>query len=507
MRALQQHDELAAQRHGHPAWRLLVADNAPLVLGFLDRVFLTPNVRLMPGPELIEALEDQLFAVRRGNPDAYPKTPEAYLADWSDPKNGWLRKSYPGSSDVPHYAPTSAVETAAAFVRSLGRREFLGTASRLLTVRNLLREITAGAATDPEVRLAALQRQREEIDAQIDAIRSGADRGLDDTAIRERYTQAVTTARELLGDLREVEENFRALDREVRLRATTWSGPRGEFLKTVFGSTAEIGASDQGRSWRAFWEHMLSARQQEELEELLSAIEDVPALAGTGDQFDQLLREELFAAAEDTQRIVASLSAQLRRFLDERTWTEGRRIHEVIRTTLAAALEVRDRDVRELGSRLPSMRADIALPLERPLHTPRTKHRLNSTVTTEDDDVLGADGLTDLFDISHIDLAALRAAVADTVTANGGHATLAQVIAAHPLTEGLAELVGYLQVSDDGATLHTDRRENVEWVDDSGRRRRAAVPLILFGEDPAPPTITRPVAPSPDLTTVEQGSR
>ena len=507
MTTLQQHDELAAQRRGHPAWRLLVAENAPLVLGFLDRVFLSPNVRQMAGPDLVETLEDHLFVLRRGDPDSYPKPAEAYLADWSDAKTGWLRKSYPGSSDVPHYAPTSAVETAATFVRALGRREFLGTASRLLTVRNLLREITPGAATDPEVRLAALQRQREEIDAQIDAIRSGADGGLDDTAIRERFTQAVTTARELLGDLREVEENFRALDREVRLRATTWSGPRGEFLKTVFGTAAEIGASDQGRSWRAFWEHLLSARQQEELDELLAAVRDVPALAGGGDQIEQLLREELFIAADDTQRTVASLSAQLRRFLDERTWSEGRRIHEVIRTTLAAALEVRDLDVRDLGSRLPSMRAEIALPLERPLHTPRAKQRFNSTATTEDDDI-AADALTDLFDVTHIDLAVLRVAVAETVTANGGYATLAQVIGAHPLTEGLAELVGYLQVSDDEATLHTDRRETVEWVDEEGRRRRADVPLILFGEDLAAADALAEGANRPDAPfTIEQGSR
>jgi len=227
----------------------------------------------------------------------YPKDAEAYLGDWVEKK--WLRRWYPANTDVPHYAPTSAVETAAAFAHSLSRREFLGTASRLLMVRDLLRQITAGAAADPDVRLAALQRQRAEVNEQIDALRSGTASGLDDTAIRERYAQAVATARELLGDLRQVEENFRGLDREVRRQATTWSGPRGEFLKMVFGTTAEIGASDQGRSWSAFWEHMTSHRQREELDELLAAVNDVPALAGVGDQVGQLLREELFSAAGD----------------------------------------------------------------------------------------------------------------------------------------------------------------------------------------------------------------
>jgi flagellar motility protein MotE (MotC chaperone) len=475
----QQHGELAAQRRNNAAWRLLVADNAPLILGFLDRVFLTPNVRQLPGPELVDALDDHLWALRAAEAEAYPKDAEAYLGDWVEKR--WLRRWYPANTDVPHYAPTSAVETAAAFARSLSRREFLGTASRLLTVRDLLRQITAGAATDPDVRLAALQRQRAEIDEQIDALRSGTAGGLDETAIRERYAQAVATARELLGDLREVEENFRDLDREVRRQATTWSGPRGEFLKLVFGTTAEIGASDQGRSWSAFWEHMTSQRQREELDELLAAVSNVPALADAGDQVGQLLREELFGAAGDTQRTVASLSAQLRRFLDERSWTETRRIHEAVKSALAAAMRVGDGELREAGSELPGMGADLALPLERPLYTPRVHARLDSSLAEPNDDE-PLEALVDLFDISHIDLAALRDAVAATVVSHGGHATLAQVVEARPLTEGLAELIGYLQVADDGAALLSDRREQVAWIDAEGRRRQADVPLVLFGD-------------------------
>lgn len=476
------HEDLVALRRSHPAWRLLAADHAPLVVAFCESVFLQPNVRRLPGPELVDALDDHLDALRALDPDSYPKSAWAYVSDWAEPRTGWLRKHYPAGSDIPHYEPTAAVETAAAFVRDLGPREFLGTASRLLTVRDLLRQITAGAAPDPAVRLAALQRQRSEIDAQIDAIRSGADTGLDNTGIRERYAQATSTARELLADLREVEENFRGLDRDVRRRATTWDGPRGAFLEAVFGSTAEIGASDQGRSWNAFWEHMLSAQQRDELDELLAAVAGIPALAEVADQIANLLRVDLFTAAEATQRTVASLSAQLRRFLDEQSWSEGRRIHEIIRTTLSAALGVRDGDVRGLVSELPATRADVALPLERPLYTLKTAATLDTDVTAPDGDTL-----LDLLELNHIDLTALRAAVADTVARRGGHATLGQVIADHPLTDGLAELVGYLQLPDAGALFLGDRREQVTWTDATGRVREADLPVVLFGHRDAPP--------------------
>jgi len=43
---------------------------------------------------------------------------------------------------------------------------------------------------------------------------------LDHTALKDRFQQFVAVARELLSDFREVEQNFRTLDREVRERIT-----------------------------------------------------------------------------------------------------------------------------------------------------------------------------------------------------------------------------------------------------------------------------------------------
>jgi hypothetical protein len=47
----------------------------------------------MPGPDLIEALEAYLLDLRRTQPDGYPRTAETYLAEWSDPRVGFLRKT------------------------------------------------------------------------------------------------------------------------------------------------------------------------------------------------------------------------------------------------------------------------------------------------------------------------------------------------------------------------------------------------------------------------------
>lgn len=473
------HEVLVQRRQHHPAWRLLAADNAALILGFLAESFLLPNTRSLSEPDILDALDDYLDRQRALDPDAYPKEAKAYLADWCHPTRAWLRRSFPAGSDVPLYEPTAAVETAASFCRELGPREFVGTASRLLTIRDLLRQIAAGAAADPADRVAELEKQRAEIDAQIAKIRKGEDTPMDGTAVRERYDQVTATARGLLADLRAVEAGLRELDRDVRRRATTWEGPRGAFLATVFDSADSIGQSDQGRSWRAFWEHLLSSSARAELAQLLARTAELPELEGRTGEVESVLGTELFHAAQSTQRTVASLSAQLRRFLDDQSWAETRRINALMRGVLAAALVARDED--RVGMDVNDLRAGLNLPLERPLYTPRHVGALDQSVAVAGDGE--AVDLSELLELASLDVQRLEDAVTTSVGARGGHATLGQVVTDHPLEEGLAELVAYLQVGVDHGAQSTSSREQVTWTGADGVDRAADIPLVVFTQE------------------------
>jgi hypothetical protein len=208
-------------RQRHPAWRLLRSDHAPLIASFLHRVFIAPNVREMAQIDLAEALEDELFALREQHgAEAFPKPATAYLNDWADNDKGWLRKFYPTGSDEPYFDLTPASEKAISWLESLTARSFVGTESRLLTLFELLRQMSAGSETDPQVRIAELNKRRAEIDAEIGRICTGDIPLLDDTALKDRFQQFLQLARELLTDFREVEQNFRTLDRRVRERIT-----------------------------------------------------------------------------------------------------------------------------------------------------------------------------------------------------------------------------------------------------------------------------------------------
>ena len=224
-------DEVAWLRDNSPAWRLLRADHAALVLSFLHRVFVADNVRSISATELASRLDDELYALNQAESEGggrrFPKPAKAYLDDWAAPGAGWLRKYYPDGTDEPHYDATPAVEKALQWIQSLREREFVGTESRLNVIFELLRQIVFGTEPDPAQRLAELRRQRQELDEQIGRVQAGELPMLDEVAVRDRYQQFAGTARELLADFREVEENFRKLDRQLREKIAGWRGGFG----------------------------------------------------------------------------------------------------------------------------------------------------------------------------------------------------------------------------------------------------------------------------------------
>jgi len=100
-------------RRVHPAWRLLAAEHAPLVVGFLHHSFIQPNKWTLPRPGLVLQLDDYLHHVREQvGQGAFPKRADQYLDDWASDDHAWLRKFYPANDDQPHFDITPATEKA-----------------------------------------------------------------------------------------------------------------------------------------------------------------------------------------------------------------------------------------------------------------------------------------------------------------------------------------------------------------------------------------------------------
>ena len=486
------HATLVILRDHHPAWRLLASAHAPLVASFLYRVFVAPNVRVMNEADLAEALEDELFVLREeSGSDSYPKNAREYLNDWAASDKGWLRKFYKPGTDEAQFDLTPATEKAIAWLASLTERPFVGAESRLLTLFALLEQICAGTEADPVRRVEELSRKRDEIDAEIARVLAGNAPLLDDTAVKDRFLQFQQLARELLTDFREVEHNFRQLDRKVREKIALWGGAKGALLDEIMGERDAIGDSDQGRSFRAFWDFLMSNRRQEELTERLDQALALPAVAALNPEPRiRRVHYDWLEAGEHTQRTVAQLSQQLRRFLDDRAFLENRRILDLLRGIESKALALRDSMPAGSLMTMAEMGADIELPMERPLFKPGVKPCLTEPLL--DADVDGIDTAS-LFNRIVVDKTRLRATIKHVLRSHT-QITLRDLLEAEPLKQGLAELVAYLELAHagDGGGAFDDlnvvvdetMEEPIRWLANDARgepvERLARLPRVIF---------------------------
>lgn len=85
------HATLEALKRGHPGWRLLAADHAPMIVSFLNATFIEPNARTVPQQALIARLDDWLYQLRqRAGPEAYPRSAAHYLDTWADDEHAQI---------------------------------------------------------------------------------------------------------------------------------------------------------------------------------------------------------------------------------------------------------------------------------------------------------------------------------------------------------------------------------------------------------------------------------
>ena len=484
---------LETLRQNHPAWRLLTSPHAPLMASFLYKVFVHKNVRVIPQADLSEALEDELFQLRESlGSDKFPKTALDYLNDWAAPEKGWLRKFYRQDSDAVQFDLTPGTEKAITWLESLNQRSFVGTESRLLTLFELLRQLCEGSTEDPEVRLQELQRRRQALDAEIAEALQGHVALLDATALKDRFMQFTQQARELLSDFREVEFNFRQLDRSVRERIARWDGNKGELLGTIMGEGDAIADSDQGASFRAFWDFLMSPERQGEFSDRLDQVLALPAVAELRPEpRTRRIHYDWLEAGEHTQRTVAQLSQQLRRFLDDQAWLENRRIMDILHGIESKALALREsRGIASTHASfmaLDEAAATISLPMERPLYSPPGKLRIASIRLEAGDETLDS---SVLYSQVVVDKPAIARHIHQSLQ-DKSQVSLHELCQSRPLQQGLAELVAYLELGEEGGHGHrftividTSIEDSIRWqgVTETGAAvtRCARLPRIIY---------------------------
>ncbi len=473
------HDYLLELKRSHPALRLLAADTAPLILGFLYMAFVRPNRRGIGQEELESSLDDYLFGLGRIYGDElYPRSGVKYLEDWADPGRGILRKYYPNRGDEPEYDLTPATALSIEWVQGLQERQFVGTESRLRIIIDLLRDIIRGTQQDPQLVIRELERQKEEIELKIAAVREKGIVPTDSTMVREQFFQAEDMARRLLADFRQVEYNFRSLDRQTRELIAVSDKPKGELLDEIFRDRDVIRDSDQGRSFQGFWELLMTPARQAELQEMLEqiyAIEDIREMEP--DPLLAKIRYSLLESGELVYRTVNQLVEQLRRFIDDQAWLENRRIMEIIKKIEKDAVEIKDnppgsRDLIRINEVKPS----LSLPMSRNLFSPVQSVRIGEVIIEDGE---SANTAKLLYEQIYVDEERLHSRIRRLLQGRR-QIPLSEILKQYPLEQGLAELIAYVNIGCREGIVDEGYTETVTITIENDLSRMVTMPRVLF---------------------------
>lgn len=471
-------------KENNPTIRLLNAVNSPLIISFLYQAFKKDNKITVSNDELVSHLNDTIYHIQSlFGADLYPELPQNYLDKWT--ADGYLRKYYPDNSDEPCFELTPSTEKALEWIKELEAREFVGTESRLLKIIEMLREIAYKNSEDPQQRLKELERRKAEIENEIEDINSNIINKLTDTQVKERYFEIVDTSNKLLSDFKQVEYNFRELDHDVRKKQIIQDIQKGELLERVFTSHDVFLNSDQGRSFRAFWDLLLSQTSQDELDELIETIIHLPQVQEIKkDDSLEGLKYHLIESGNRVNTTKHNLNEQLRKFLDDRIFLENKQIVEIIKDIKASAVQIRNNP--------PSNKDFITIPgnpqinmiMERPLWdvavSPELVRKIIENGSSELVDT------ADLYSQFNIDRQELQSRL-DQLLQNNSQITLQSVIERYPIERGLAEILVYLEIAikNKNTVINEDLLESmILWNKHSGRYFRIELPqIIICGSD------------------------
>jgi hypothetical protein len=461
-----------------PAWGLLALDNAPIVLGLLQ-VHLLEKERRLPSSILMERLRQDLEQLRMHGVEM-PQPAETYLANWL--RSGFLVRLFQQGASEEEYELTAAAVRAIQFINGLSERRAFATESRLSLVIDQLRQLAEQTETDPEMRVEALLRERDRLDAEIEAVRAGRLEPLPEERALERMREILALAEELANDFRRVRDEFQVLNRDLREQIVENEGSRGEVLDKLFAGVDVVAESDAGKTFRAFWRLLTNPEQTLEFETALDQIlsrEFIHKLERRERQFMLRLTRLLLESGGEVHEVLQQFARGLKQFVQSRAYQEQRRLNKLLRVAQRRALEVKEhfRPTDDIGQELFLTSAELNSVAQWHLYDPSVEGLEGGIAMAEEADI-SLESVGELLAQSEIDMRRLREQL-DALLTQREQVSVADILEAYPAEQGLGSVVGLLALGAREGTV-SELRDHVCWRGLDGIERCARIPRIYF---------------------------
>lgn len=446
-----------------PSLKSLRSPHASLIFSYLYQQFKQQQRITVPYQELVDSLDTILDEINAQQPSSFPRSAKSYLDDWS--KEQKLLRIYLGSNDQLLVELTPDAERTIRWLEELRQRPFVGTESRFRSIFATLNEIVTNSSNDPDERLKYLRAQQEALQHEIDEIdKTGVVHRLNETQIRERYLQTNETALRLLSDFSAVEQNFRDLARRIQEAALHPDLQKGAVIGEVLDADEALESSDEGRSFRAFWQFLLSPMQKDEFTQLINATQTLPELIELSqNSILKGLTRRLLAAGHKVVESNQQLAEQLRRMLDEQVIAESQRVRDLCASIKHLAFEHAQHPPESNWDIVLETVSYVHLLMDRPWWSPNEEMQFVQPLDTESKVPLDIGEIEGLFNQYYVDETVLESNLS-TLLDTYENITLSGVLEHYPPDKGIGEVLAYLRLASEKPYYHInpDETELVE---------------------------------------------
>lgn len=447
-------DEIKRIIEGSPSVNILKSRNRELILVFFLYVFEDINAsiqfdslqnKLAIYLENIELEQDEESDVQFI--DSYDIKAKKLIKIWT--KHGYLT-NFNGENGSEYYQLTNHTTKTLIWLDGLKKKEFVGAESKFKEVFDQLKKLVEYTNEDAQTRIELLEEKKRVIENEINELKiSGKPSTYKDFEIIPRFNNITTTAKELLSDFKEVEQNFKEITKEIYLKHTNASFGRRAVLDYTFDAIDDLKSSHQGRSFYAFWQFLIDKGLQAEWNRLIDEL-----YTNLGDKKIKLdgefllgIKNHLFETGLQVYRANDKMATKVSTIIRERNSLDRESLKNLITEVKNLLIKSSKGVERPRFSIDIDGDVDLNMPFERALTVEKKKARIyNQKPKLSPKNISESNQFEKIARKRPIDKRKLKNNIIDVLRQNG-QTTLGEVIAIKgDISQGLPEIFGYFNV-------------------------------------------------------------
>ncbi len=440
--------------NNYPSVELLRLRNREAIIVFLINTFSTQhgaitseNIHIQLADYLdfmkIEKDEENEIEVY----DTYEIKAKKYIQIWTN--KGFLTNYQDERGEI-FYELSSHSNKTIDWLSNLKKEEYVGTESKFKNIFNQLKELVEYSNDDAEKRVQLLEDKKLEIEQQIQRIKIGEDvKVFEEYEIVPRFNQLNQSAKELLSDFKEVEDNFKEITKSIYQRHADENQTKSDILEFTFEALDELKESQQGKSFYAFWSFLLNPELQLEWENLTKELYNIldSKRIEINDLFLKGMKMHLYNSGHKVYKANDKMAEKLSRIIRENEASKSEITKSTIQEIKKSLIDISRKKKRPNISFDLETDLAISVPFERKLTFEQAEELIyNERPKLAEDDIINSNHLSRLFSQSNIDKDLLRKRIKE-VLKNKSQTTISDIIETYGgIEKGLPELFGYIGI-------------------------------------------------------------